>query len=495
VTTALRSGIRFALLWTLVGALCAAERRPNILFILTDDQGWPTLSSYGNTRVATPHLDSLARDGVRFTAAYVMPQCTPTRSALLSGQHTARNGMWHVIPWYASPWAPVSEPAYREQFPRDGFNLAKGLRAAGYATGMAGKWHLTSGADGDYAALKPSAGAAYGFDFVAPRGPGTQNEGDKWVDHLTDQAIGYIEQQRERPWFFYLAHHTIHSAVSAPPALVAKYRARGAPEKGMHSAVYLACIEHLDNSVGRLLARLNELKLRESTMVVFLSDNGGFDTSWALPAWSNDPSDGSVPLKVREEQFDNAPLRSGKGTAYEGGIRVPCLVRWPGVARAGHVSAEPIHVVDWVPTLLAAAGAPAPAGYVLDGVDLRPALAARALPARPLFWYMPLYDLRWAATPSAVIREGDWKLIEHFGDSFDGQLNYRLGRKLELFNLRTDLGETDDRAAADPARAARMSAHLHAWLKSIPAAIPGPNPHTEVAKRFVETKEKQPWNR
>jgi uncharacterized sulfatase len=485
----------FALLLALAAPLVAAAARPNILFILTDDQGWPTLSSYGNKLVATPHLDSLARDGVRFTDAYVMPQCTPTRAALLSGQHTARNGMWHVIPWYASPWAPVSEPTYREQFPRDGFTLAKGLRAAGYTTGMAGKWHLTSGADGDYASLKPAASAAYGFDFAAPRGPGTQNEGDKWVDHLTDQAIGFIEQQRDRPWFFYLAHHTIHSLLSAPPALVAKYRARGAPEKGLHSAVYLACIEHLDNSIGRLLARLDELKLRENTMIVFLSDNGGFDTSWALPAWSNDPSDGSVPLKIRDEQFDNAPLRSGKGSPYEGGIRVPCLVRWPGVARTGHVSAEPIHVVDWLPTLLAAAGGTVPSDHVIDGIDLRPALAARALPARPLYWYLPLYDLRWAATPSAVIREGDWKLIEHFGDSFDEQLNYRLGRKLELFNLRTDLGETENRAAAEPARAARMSAQLHAWLKSIPAAISGPNPHTEVAKRFVETKEKQPWNR
>lgn len=169
----------FALLLALAAPLIAAAARPNILFILTDDQGWPTLSSYGNKLVATPHIDSLARDGVRFTDAYVMPQCTPTRAALLSGQHTARNGMWHVIPWYASPWAPISEPTYREQFPRDGFNLAKGLRAAGYTTGMAGKWHLTSGADGDYAALNPAAGAVYGFDFVAPRGPGTQNEGDK----------------------------------------------------------------------------------------------------------------------------------------------------------------------------------------------------------------------------------------------------------------------------------------------------------------------------
>lgn len=477
-------------------AAAAANRaRPNILFILTDDQGWPTLSCYGNTFVATPHLDSLAREGVRFTDAYVMPQCTPTRAALLSGQHTARNGMWHVIPWYGSPWAPVAEPAFREQFPRDGFNLAKGLRAAGYATGMAGKWHLTTGADGDYAALKPEAASAYGVDYVAPRGPGTQNEGDKWVDHLTDEVMRFITRHRERPWFVYLAHHTIHGKVVAPPDLVAKYRGRGAPESGLHNATYLAAIEHLDRSVGRLLARLDELRLRDDTLIVFLTDNGGIDTSWAPPGMINDPTDGSLPLKVRLEEFDNAPLRSGKGTAYEGGIRVPCLVRWPGVARAGHVSAEPIHVVDWLPTLLAAAGGAAPPGYIVDGTDLRPAFEGRALPSRPLYWYLPLYDLRWAATPSAVIRDGDWKLIEHFGDSFDENLRYRPGRKLELFNLRADLGETDNRAAAEPARAARMSAQLHGWITSIPAVIPGPNAHADPARRFLESRQKQPWNR
>ncbi|MBL9213818.1 MAG: sulfatase-like hydrolase/transferase, partial [Opitutaceae bacterium] len=304
-----------ALLISATASGAASRARPNILFILTDDQGWPTLSCYGSTQVPTPHLDSLARDGVRFTDAYVMPQCTPTRAALLSGQHTARNGMWHVIPGYGSPWAPVTEPVFREQFPREAFNLAKGLRAAGYATGMAGKWHLTTGADGDYTALKPAAAAAYGFDFVAPRGPGTQNEGDKWVDHLTDQAMGFITTYRARPWFFYLAHHTVHGRISAPPDLVAKHRARGAPESGFHNATYLACIEHLDNSVGRLLRHLDTEGQRENTIVVFLTDNGGVDTSWALPAMSNDPVDGSAPLRVREQHFDNAPLRSGKGTA------------------------------------------------------------------------------------------------------------------------------------------------------------------------------------
>ncbi|MFZ9747786.1 MAG: sulfatase, partial [Opitutaceae bacterium] len=423
-------------------------RPPNILFILTDDQGWASLSCYGGRHVPTPHLDTLARDGVRFTDAYVMPQCTPTRAALLSGQHTARNGMWHVIPWYGSPWAPVREPAFREQFPRDAFNLAKGLRAAGYATAIAGKWHLTTGADGDYTSLRPEAGSAYGFDYVAPRGPGTQNEGDKWVDHLTDQTLGFISRHRDRPWFAYLAHHTLHGKVSAPAALVAKYRAAGAPETGFHNATYLAALEHLDHSVGRLLAGLDAMGQREHTLVVFTSDNGGVDTSWGPPAMSDDPADGSVPLRIRLQEYDQAPLRSGKGTPYEGGIRVPCLVRWPGVARAGHVSPEPIHVVDWLPTLLAAAGTRVPAGHVVDGIDLRPALTGGALPARALYWYLPLYDLRWAVTPCAVVREGDWKLIEHFGDSFTDEVRYRPGRRLELFHLGSDLGEAEDRAAA-----------------------------------------------
>ncbi len=471
-----------------------APRPPNILFILTDDQGWASLSCYGGRRVLTPHLDTLARDGVRFTDAYVMPQCTPTRAALLSGQHSARNGMWHVIPWYGSPWAPVREPAFREQFPREGFNLAKGLRAAGYATAIAGKWHLTTGADGDYTSLRPEAGPAYGFDFVAPRGPGTQNEGDKWVDHLTDQTLGFIARHRDRPWFAYLAHHTLHGKVSAPADLVAKHRAAGAPEAGFHHATYLAALEHLDASVGRLLAGLDALGQREQTMVVFTSDNGGVDTSWGPPAMSGDPADGSVPLRVRLEEYDQAPLRSGKGTPYEGGIRVPCLVRWPGVARAGHVSSEPIHVIDWLPTLLAAAGTRAPAGHVVDGIDLRPALTGGTLPARALHWYLPLYDLRWAATPCAVVREGDWKLIEHFGDSFASDLSYRPGRRLELYHLASDVGETEDRAAAEPARAARMSAQLHAWIRAIPAEIPGANPHADASRRFTESRVKQPWN-
>ena len=181
-------------------------RKSNIVMILPDDLGYGDLSSYGAPDLQTPNIDALVRGGIRLDRFYAnCPVCSPTRAALLSGQHSARNGMWHVIGWYGSPWARVTEPAYREQLPRELPALPKALRAAGYRTGMAGKWHLTTNADGHYTHLRANAGPAYGFDFVAPPGKGSQNEGDKWVDHLTDQAIGFMSEHRNRPWFFYLA--------------------------------------------------------------------------------------------------------------------------------------------------------------------------------------------------------------------------------------------------------------------------------------------------
>jgi len=461
----MRFFILFFSSFVLLHSSFAAQPRPNILFILTDDQGWATLGCYGSKKLPTPNLDRLAGEGVRFTDAYVMPQCTPTRAALLTGQHTARNGMWHVIPWYGLPWARMQEPAFREQLPREW------------------PWHLTSGADGDYVQLK--AGDAHGFDFVAPRGPGTQNEGDKWVDHLTDSAIGFMRERREKPWFFYLAHHTLHGVVSAPPELVKKHREAGAPESGMFNATYLAAIEHLDTSIGRLMAALDETKQRENTIVVFLSDNGGLDTNYNI---------GSGALTISKQEFDNAPLRAGKGSPYEGGIRVPCLLRWPAQVKSGQVCSTPVHITDWMPTLLAAAESDADTP-VCDGLNLLPLLRGETLPERPLYFHMPLYDLRWAATPCAVIREGDWKLIEHFGDSFDANLRYQPGRKLELFNLHDDLSESRDLSTVEKARAEAMSAKLHAWLKSIPAPIPAENPHFDANRQFEETKTKQAWNR
>lgn len=474
--------------------VAASDGKPNILFILTDDQGRQSLGCYGGTKVATPHLDRLARDGMLFTDAYVTPQCTPTRASFITGQHTARNGLWHVIGWYGYPWAPVAEPAFAEQLPRDAFTLPKGLRAAGYATGMAGKWHLTNGTDGNYVRLNESAAEAYGFDYVAPPGPGTIGEGDKWVNHLTDEAIGFIERNRERPWFFYLAHHTIHSVVTAPPELVAQFRAAGAPEQGMHNAVYLAALKHIDDSVGRLLAKLDELGERNETLVVFLSDNGGVAETYDADDFTRGAGGGLTRLRVDREEYDNDPLRAGKGSPYEGGIRAPCIVRLPGVVEAGSRCETPIHVIDWLPTLLDVAGATAPAAHVIDGVSLVPLLRGGEIAPRPLYWYLPLYDLRWGATPCAVVRDGDWKLIDYFGDSFDADGNYVPGARTELFNLADDLGESTDLASQQPERAAALRDRLRDWIRSVPATVPAANPHYDPARSLCETKEKQPWN-
>lgn len=478
-----------ALLMATALPAAAGPSKPNILFILTDDQGWATLGCYGSKRVHTPHLDRLADESMRFIDAYVMPQCTPTRAALLTGQHTARTRMWHVIPWYGYPWARVAESAMGENLPRESFTIAKGLKAAGYTTAIVGKWHLTANADGHYAGLKPDAAAHYGFDVSpAPPEPNYQNKGDKGVDWLTDQAGALIEKNKDRPWFLFLAHHTVHNPLSAPDALVQKYHQKGVPEKGLHNASILAMLEHLDASVGRLLARLDALGLRESTIVVFESDNGGVHRSW-LPTPKRDEK-GNWHLEPGEAVFDNAPLREGKGSLYEGGIRVPLVVRWPGTIKPGSVCDTPVHVVDWVPTLFEIAGASAPKHHILDGMSLLPLLKGRSIAPRPLFWYAPFYDLRWGATPCAVIRDGDFKLIESFGDSVDAQGVYRPGRRFELFNLRDDVGESRNLADEQPDRREAMVAKLHEWMKSIDAEIPQANPRHDPRRELEETRRK-----
>lgn len=466
-------------------------KQPNLLFILTDDQGWTTPACYGNPYVETPSLDRLAAEGMRFTDAYVTPQCTPTRASLLTGQHTARNGMWHVIGWYGTPWAPVSEPPFRLQLSPQDCRLPHLLQQAGYATGMGGKWHLTNNEHGHYVFLKQKSARLFGFDEVAPAGAGSQNEGDKWVDHLTDCAIDFMKRHRDKPWFYYLSHHTLHNKVAAPEALIRKYARQGAPESGLHNATYLAAIEHLDRSVGRLLNTLDELQLTQQTVVIFLSDNGGIDASYNLPQWDESPLDGSIPLTIKERQFDNAPLREGKGSVYEGGLRVPCLVRWPNTVPPGTTSSTPIHVVDWLPTLLSLADRPLKSAA--DGVDLTPVLRGGSIAPRALYWYLPLYDLRWKSTPAAVIREGDWKLIEYFGDWYDAQHAYHRGQRTELYNLSSDLGEQHDLARAHPETAQRLRKKLLNWISSVPAEIPAANPHHDPARSLLETRQPPDW--
>lgn len=466
-----------------VGAsLISGADRPNILFVLMDDLGYPTLGCYGNKLVPTPNLDRLASEGVRFTQAYATPQCTPTRATLMTGQYTARNRMWHVIPGYGSPYARMTEPEYRFNLSRDAFTLAKGLKSAGYTTACLGKWHLTANADGSYNSLKPEGAGFYGFDYVAK--PVDQARGDKGVDRLTDEAIGFMDRSRKQPWFCYLAHHSVHRPVSAPDELVRKYLDKGAPESGLHNARYLAALEHMDRSIGRLL---EVVKRSPNTLILFASDNGG-----VYRVFKPEPvrtADGRLRLEELDREFSNAPLRCGKGTHYEGGIRVPMIVRWSGVAKAGLKQATPVHIVDLLPTLLSAAGTQAPRGYVTDGVDLKPLLTGGKIPERPLYWYAPFYDVRWPNTPSAVIRDGDYKLIHCFGDWVDDETGeYVTEARSELFDLRSDAGERRNLAPEMPERVVDLRKKLFAWIGNLGAVIPGPNPQYDPSRPLVEVR-------
>ena len=460
---------------TLAPCAFGAPAKPNILFILMDDLGYTSLSCFGNKHVTTPHLDRLASEGVRFTDAYVAPQCTPTRATFLTGQYTARNRMWHVIPWYGYPYARVAEPPYVDSLSREAFTIGKGMQAAGYKTACIGKWHLTTNTDGNYIGLRPEAAQYYGFDTTQTPAPSPKehNSGDKAVSRFTDEAIAFIETNRERPWFCYLPHHSIHRTVSAPEPLISKYRNKGYPAEGLHNATYLAAIEHFDTAIGRLLGALDRMQMREKTAVVFLSDNGGIHRTYQPNP--DVPADGSpVRLAEGEPAFDNTPLRAGKGSSYEGGIRVPMIVRWPGVTKPGTSCRTPVHIVDLMPTFFSMAGAKAPGGYAMDGVNLVPLFEGGNIASRALYWYMPFYDVRWLATPSAIMREGDYKLIESFGDTIDEdrKAEYRVGHRLELYNLRDDLGERNDISVRMRDRAEAMQKRLHAWIRSCGSPIP-----------------------
>lgn len=463
----------------LMNAAESTPRRPNILYILADDMGWTAPSCFGNKDVATPNLDRLAAQGMKFTQAYAETQCSPTRAAFFSGQYGARTGVFRVTHEMQAPYTYLQEPKANTALSPDVATLARTLRSAGYATGLSGKWHLTP--DYDAAPLRERDSGKYfdryGFDYCGAADQNVQVE-DKAVVAITDDIIGFIERNRTRPWFAYVPHFSPHTRLLAPKALIEKHAARGykrttAPNGRFlerPSAEYLAMLEHLDHNVGRLLAKLDELGLAEDTVVVFTSDNGGLQVVTS-----------------------NAPLRAGKGSPYEGGLRVPMMVRWPGKIAAGTVCEEPIHAIDYYPTFVELAGARVDPAHVLDGRSLvalwhgktstlsRPALA----------WHMPSYTVGYARAPCAVIRQGDWKLVHYFGDFIDvsastpgdrpsGKLV--LGTRTELYNLRDDIGEQNDHAAKRPDQVAELKRALEAWWQSVGATFPAKNPAYDAAR-------------
>jgi len=433
-----------------------AGGRPNVILIYIDDLGWKDAGFQGSTYYETPSLDRLARQGMVFTNAYAnAPNCAPSRACLLSGQYPPRHGIYTVGSSERGPaqlrkWIPVANQTVLKP---QAVTIAEALKPAGYTSACIGKWHL-----GNYPRFGPSA---QGFDVSV--GGGAEGhakshfspygivelqdgpQGEYLTDRLTSEAIRFISGAKNRPFFLYLPHYAVHTPIEAKKELIEKYRKKKGSQ-GQETPEYAAMIESTDQGVGRIMETLGKLGLASTTVVFFLSDNGGFAQVTSM-----------------------GPLRGSKGMIYEGGIRVPMLVSWPGQVRAGSVADIPVIGVDLYPTILEMAGVRKPQGYVLDGESLVPVLKGSGLlPPRAIFWHFPAYlepdsgrRGPWKTTPCSVVRQGDWKLIEFFEDGH-----------LELYNLKDDIGEKMNLAPTKPDKAEELHRVLLDWRASIRAPVP-----------------------
>lgn len=465
----------FLFLLTLLAALRlpAAEARMNVLLLLVDDWGWTDGGVFGSDLYETPRIDQLAAEGTRFTQAYAAcTVCSPTRAALLTGQYPARLHLTDWIAGHSSRYQnrPLLEPPWTQKLELTHTTLAERLQAAGYRTASVGKWHLTPTGEPGSPEVRAYWPQHHGFEvniggnqfggpgsYFAPFSPPTgrvllnmpeADDGDYLTDRLTDEAIRLIRAWQNEPFFLYLPYYAVHTPIQAKPDLIEKYKQKIRPGLRHQNPAYAAMVETVDDSVGRILDTLEALGLTDNTLVILTGDNGGLD-----------PHDtGRI--------TNNAPLRDGKGSVYEGGVRVPCVIRLPH-APSGTVSDQPIISMDLFPTILAAAGlAPDQPETELDGVDLLSLLhdPSVTLPERDLFWHYP-HDHTEGATPYSAVRAGDFRLIE-----------YHLDGNVELYNLAEDPGETRDDSRASPDLVYQLKQKLETWRTAIGAQMPPPNP-------------------
>jgi len=435
--------------------------RPNFVFILIDDLGWADVGCYGSRFYQTPHIDRLASRGMRFTDAYAAgPVCSPTRLSIMTGKYPARVRLTNYLTGRRWPDNSPLKPLQNWQtfMPLEEVTIAEALCGTGYISACIGKWHLEPRIQGN---VKKSANSletadlgpgAQGFDVVVSRGP---SQLDKGVEAFTDKAVEFLREHKDRPFYLYLSHHSVHIPLEARPELIEKYRAKVRPNDPQNNPTYAGMIECVDSSVGRVVATLEELGLTDNTVVVFTSDNGGL----SVKEGPNTPA------------TSNSPLRAGKGFLYEGGIRVPLIVCWPGKIQPGSTCNVPVLSTDFFPTFLEIAGLAKQPGLAIDGESLVPLLTqSGSLTREALYWHYPHYSNQ-GGLPCGAVRVGDYKLIEFYEDD-----------RVELYNLSGDLGEQHDIAAAMPEKAADLRRRLHDWLTSLDAQIPPKNPDYDPSK-------------
>lgn len=447
----------------LAPTLSAAQRPLNFVFILVDDWGWTDLGCYGSKFYQTPNIDRLASQGARFTQAYsACTVCSPTRAAVMTGEYPARLHLTDWIKGHVAPKAKLKVPDWRMYLPLEEVTIARSLKRAGYASASIGKWHLgpeeyypdKHGFDlnlgGCDKGQPPSYFSPYNIPTL-PDGP----KGEFLTDRESLEATKFIEANKDRPFFLYLPHHAVHTPLMAKPEIVAKYKARVQPGMAQNNPTYAGLVESVDDSVGRIMKKLADLKLEEQTVIFITGDNGGL---------------------ILRQITSNLPLREGKGSTYEGGVRVPLIVRWPGVIKPGTVIDTPVMSIDYHPTIVELAGLKPLPNQIIDGESLVPLLRGTAgLKRDTLCWHYPHYHPG-GATPYGAIRQGDWKLIEFYEDNH-----------VELYNLKADLSEKHDLAKSEAKRAEDLRAKLHAWRASVGAQMPTPNPNYDPKAKHGKT--------
>jgi arylsulfatase A-like enzyme len=459
--------------------LAAAEPpagRLNFVFILMDDLGQRDIGAFGSTFYETPSIDRLAAEGMRFTSGYAAcPVCSPTRASIMAGKYPARVNITNFIAGMKS--GKLVPPQYRHELPLEEFTVGEAMKDGGYTTCFIGKWHLGGpeyypDKQGFQTTVAVAGGCGGYFspykNFLKDTPPG-----EYLTDRLTDEALKFLDAAKDRPFFLYLSHYAVHIPLQAKKDLAAKYEAKAAklppveprflPEGQVKArqvqdhAVYAAMVQSMDESVGRILEKLKSLGLEDRTVVIFMSDNGGLSTAEGTPT-------------------SNVPLRAGKGWLYEGGIREPLIIKWPGVTKPGSACDVPVTSTDFYPTLLEMAGLPLRPKQHVDGVSIVPLLrGGQSLPRQAIYWHYPHYANQ-GGSPGGVVRAGDYKLIEFYEDNH-----------VELYNLKDDLGEKNDLADKMPDKAKELRERLARWRQDVGARMPTPAP--AAAKAVVPTPE------